>query len=325
MHIRAIFKALLLAGFVLSVSIASSEDKAAPSSDGAATKDLTAELAKAKQKLAPSYTLAYKFAAGDEYRTKVIHLATVETKIKGVEQVTKSRTVSTRIWRIKRVEPSGNIVFENSVEHVEMWNSITGRQEVRYDSAKDKTPPPGFEHVAQSVGKVLATITMDPYGRILARDNAQAQFNPGIGELTIPFPNQAVKAGMSWSIPDEVRVRLDTGEIKKVQTQQRYRLEKVESGVATIGVQTQILTPVNDPKIQAQIVQRLQRGTIKFDLDAGRLIHKQMDLDESVVGFNGPDSHMQYLARFTEEPASITPPSGEQTAKGESATTEVKR
>ena len=321
MHCRATFQALLLTGLLLSVSTTSAEDKAASASGGAAS-NLTTELEKAKQKLAPAYTLAYKFAAGDEYRTKVTHLATVETKIKGVEQITKSRTVSTRKWRITRVEPSGNIVFENSVEHVEMWNSITGRQEVRYDSAKDQTPPAGFEHVAQSVGKVLATITMDPYGRILARDNAQAQFNPGIGELTIPFPNQAVKAGMSWSIPDEVRVRLDTGEIKKVQTQQRYRLEKVESGVATIGIQTQILTPVNDPKIQAQIVQRLQRGTIKFDLDTGRLIHKQMDLDESVVGFNGPDSHMQYLARFIEEPVVKTT---EQTAQEEKRDGEVKR
>src|SRR4029450_1521944 len=58
--------------------------------------DLTAELAKVKEKLAPTYQLAYKFAAGEQFRTKVIHLATVETKIKGVAQATNSRTVSTR-------------------------------------------------------------------------------------------------------------------------------------------------------------------------------------------------------------------------------------
>ena len=125
----------------------------------------------------------------------------------------------------------------------------------------------------------------------------------GIGELTIPFPSQPVKAGQSWSIPEELQVRLEDGSIKKVQTQQKYRLEKVEAGVATIGVETQVLTPVNDAKVQSQLVQRLQRGTIKFDVDAGRLIHKQMDADEEVYGFSGPDSHMQFLARFTEEPA----------------------
>ena len=68
----------------------------------AKTKDasLTSELEKAKKKLAPTYTLAYKFQAGDVNRTKVVHLVTVETKIKGSTQTAKTRSVSTKIWRI---------------------------------------------------------------------------------------------------------------------------------------------------------------------------------------------------------------------------------
>jgi hypothetical protein len=71
--------------------------------------------------------------------------------------------------------------------------------------------------------------------------------------------------------------------------------------------------------VQVELVQRLQRGTIKFDVDAGRLIHKQLDMDQSVFGFNGADSHMQYLARFTEEPVK-----DDQTAKS-STTGDAKR
>jgi len=264
--------------------------------------NLTAELAKATDKLAPVYALAYKFAPGEQFRTKVVHMATVETKIKGVAQKTDSRTLSTRLWRIKQVTSQGEIVFENVIERVEMWNSVEGRKELKYDSAVDKEPQPEFQQVAASIGKVLATVTINRHGRILSRQDAQRQFNPGIGELTIPFPETPVKAGASWSIPDEVRVKLEDGTIKKVQIQQKYRLEKVESGVATIVLETQVLTPVNEPQVQVELVQRLQRGTIKFDVDAGRLIHKQLDMDQSVFGFSGADSHMQYLARFTEEP-----------------------
>jgi hypothetical protein len=102
---------------------------------------------------------------------------------------------------------------------------------------------------------------MDQYGRILSRNDLKKQFNPGIGDLTIPFPNQPVKPGNTWSIPEELPITLDTGTIKKVSIRQRYKLDKVEAGVATISVETQILTPVNDPKIQSQLVQRMQRGT----------------------------------------------------------------
>jgi hypothetical protein len=297
---------LVAAGALLSVvaqSDVAQADDPKPVAPEKPKTDVAAALDRVSDKLAPAYTLAYKFAAGDEIRTKVVHLVTVETTIKGVNQTASTRSVSTKLWKIARIEPTGNIVFEHSVEDVNMWQNVTGRQEVRYNSTTDKMPPPGHEHIAASLGKVLSVITMDKNGRILSRDDKQKQFNPGIGDLTIPFPAEPVKAGASWSIPNEVRVSLEDGTVKKVATRQQYKLDKVEAGVATISVQTQILTPVNDPKVQSQLVQRLQRGTIKFDLDSGHLIHKQMDLDESVYGFSGPDSHMQYLARFTEEPA----------------------
>jgi hypothetical protein len=285
-----------------SVAVLSALADETKSTSAAPEKDLSAELDKTKQQLAPAYSLAYKFAAGDEFRTKVVHLVTVQTKISGTQTEDSSRSVSNRLWRVKQVDGSGNIVFENIVESVDMWTKSTGRAEVRYNSQTDKSPPPEYLLVAESMGKVLSVVTMDPHGRIISRDDKQKQFNPGIGDLTIPFPAQPVKAGNTWSIPDEVQVKLEDGTIKKIATRQRYKLEKVENGVATLSVATQVLTPVNDAKIQSQLVQRLQEGTIQFDIEAGRLLHKQMDLDQQVFGFAGAESHMQYLARFTEEP-----------------------
>ena len=57
----------------------------------------------------------------------------------------------------------------------------------------------------------------------------------------MPFPpgdKQPIKPGVTWSIPDELRLPVEGGTIKKIQTQQQYKLEKVESGVATISVAT---------------------------------------------------------------------------------------
>ncbi len=267
-------------------------------------KQVLVDLEKAKDRILPGFRLAYQLKAGETLRTKVVHLAKVDTKIKGTAQSTTSRTISTRAWRVRDVDAAGNITFENVIEKLEMWNSVEGREESHYNSDTDKSPPAEFAVVAASVGKVLATIKIDPYGRILERKDNQHQYNPGIGDLTVPFPpadKQPIKPGVTWSIPDELRIPVEGGTQKKIQTQQQYKLEKVEAGVATISVATQVLTPVNDPKIQSQIIQRLQKGTIKFDVDAGRLLHKQFDIDEQVFGFSGPESHMQYLARFTEE------------------------
>ena len=96
--------------------------------------------------------------------------------------------------------------------------------------------------------------------------------------------------------------RAEDGTQKKIQTQQQYKLEKVEAGVATIKVDH----PGADAgkRSQAPIANRaaLAERHDQFDVDAGRLLHKQMDIDQEVFGFSGAESHMQYLARFTEEP-----------------------
>jgi hypothetical protein len=264
--------------------------------------DVSAQLEAAKRRVAPQYTLAYKFKPGEDVLTKVVHLVTLETTVQGVTQKASTRSVSTKRWQIEKVDENGNATFVHSVPHVEMWQKVTGRDEVKFDSRKDKTPPPGYEAVAKDVGVPLATIIMDPYGRIIGRENAQPQFNPGIGTLSIPLPAQSVKVGAKWSIPDDVRIRMEDGTAKKIATRQVYKLESVETGVATISVETQVITPFDDPKIESQLVQRMQKGSIKFDIEAGKLIRKQMNLDEQVIGFNGPNSNMQYLARFTEEP-----------------------
>jgi len=252
---------------------------------------------------AEEYTLVYKYHAGEVVQSKVTHLVTVQTKIKGVEQIARTRSISTKSWKIESIDADGNIRFTHQVDDVDMWQSVTGRPEVKYNSQQDKTPPQGYEHVADSVGKPLATVTITPNGRELKekRESAQKQFNPGIGELTVPLPEKPVKIGAEWNMPTEIALKDEDGVVKKINLRQVYRLLKVETGVATIQVESQVITPLKDAKMQTELVQRLQNGTVRFDIDAGRLLLKQMDMNENILGFNGADSSMHYVARFSEE------------------------
>ncbi|MCA9153092.1 MAG: hypothetical protein KDA92_27515, partial [Planctomycetales bacterium] len=63
---------------------------------------------------------------------------------------------------------------------------------------------------------------------------------------------------------------------------------------------TQVLTPIDDPRVQSQLIQRISKGEIRFDVDNGRILSRQLDWDEQVLGFSGADSNMKYLQRLTE-------------------------
>jgi hypothetical protein len=124
-------------------------------------------------------------------------------------------------------------------------------------------------------------------------DNAGAQ-------VVVPLPSEPIAIGEPWSVPTDVPVTLNAGETKTVTVKNRYQLEKVENGVATISVQT-VLPPINDPKRRAQLIQRMTKGTILFDMKAGRVKSQKTDLDEQVIGFSGPGSNLHYLGQFSEE------------------------
>ena len=269
--------------------------------------------------------MRYKFAPGETIRWKVVHLGTTETKISGNTQTSRSRSVSTKLWQVQEVSADGDVTFTHSVENVEMWQQISDRPEVSYDSNKDQQAPPEYQQVAETVGKPLTTVTINAHGEILKKDTESPRINFGLGDIVMLLPPKPVRAGSRWYEPAELQVRHPDGRVERIKIRKLYTLEKVQTGVATIQVKTEVLTPVDQPRIQSQLVQQLTNGTIKFDVDAGRVIAKQIDWDESVVGFNGAESMMKYLARFTEElqtdpgPVATAPPAAGPTARANPA------
>jgi hypothetical protein len=251
-----------------------------------------------------TYTLRYKFRAGETIRWEVLQQTRIRTTVSGTTQVADMVSKSVKAWRVTDVAPDGTAELQNLIESVDMRQQFSGQQEVRYNSQTDEKPVPGFEHVAESIGVPLSEITMNARGEILSRRRhavkAAAQNDDGL--LTIPLPEAPIAVGHTWSLPFEIEVPLENGTVKKVKTLQSFKLAGVKTGVATIEMGTQILTPIHDPAIEAKLIQREQSGTVRFDLDAGRVLSQQMDLDRRVVGFvpNNAASSFHYLNRFTE-------------------------
>jgi hypothetical protein len=279
------------------------------SSRSAEESSLAGELQRARQRATQrAYPLRYRFQPGETCRWRVIHLTTVQTTVQGETEVAKTRAASTKVWQVQEVDDSGNITFQHSVSDVNMWQQVGDREELRYDSTDDLPPPPEYASVAQRVGVPLKTITISPHGQVISRGENEHVVNMGLGEIAIPFPEQPIEVGHRWYAPDEVLVRRPDRRVQRIKTRVEFTLDAVSAGIARISMKTQVLTPVNDPRIEAQLVKQLTAGTVRFDMDAGRIISRQTDWDETVIGFQGPDSLMKYLARFTEDmlPAEAT-------------------
>jgi hypothetical protein len=213
---------------------------------------------------AGTVVLKHKLKAGETLRTRTTHVANTLTRVQGTEDISEANTVSEKVWDVKSVEPNGNITFEYRLEALNISQKQSDRPEVTYNSKTDEKPPEIFARLAETLAKPIATITIDG--------------------------------------SRETRVKLENGTYKTIKLREQYTLEKVSAGVATIRVDTHPLTPSNDANVDSQLMQQLSKGIIKFDIDNGRLISKQLDWEDEVVGFRGAESSLKYSARFTEEP-----------------------
>lgn len=248
-----------------------------------------------------SYVLRYQFQPGETLRWEVVHRSRTDTTISRKRQKAETYSKSTKVWRVLDVGPDGTATFEHMVEDVQMRHEMDGRKPVRYDSRTDEQPPLGFQQVAQSVGVPLVEVTISNRGKILKRQRKKANTaRQAEGEMTIPLPEKPMSVGETWSVPEQIAVKLSTGGGKRIEARHRYTLRSVKTGVATIGVSTQILTPIHDPRIESQLLKHRSRGTLRFDVDAGRVLSQQMDLDKRVVGFHTDASTVHYLTRLTE-------------------------
>lgn len=256
--------------------------------------------ARSSENAGEKYTLRYQFNAGEVVRWQVVHLGSTETRIQGNTQTSRARSSSVKVWKVTDVADNGQISLTHTVYSVDMWQQLTDRPEVRYNSQTDDVVPQEYEQVATTVGIPLTRVTISTEGEIIDRDNS-SPIDLGLGDIVMLLPPKPVKVGGNWYEPSELRIAEKDGRKKKIKIRKLYTLEKVETGVATIRVKTEVLTPVDDARIKAQLVQQLTNGVIKFDVDAGRVLSKKMDWDETIVGFNGADSMMKYLARFTEK------------------------
>jgi len=249
----------------------------------------------------PTYVLVYKFRPGETVRTRVVHRATVDNAIQGTSQTAETRSSSIKVWKISDLAPGGLITFVHSVESVDMWEQTQGRQEVRYNSLTDKEVPDAYKEVAAQIGIPLTVVTMDRNGKVVRRDEKMKQPNVNSMPMAHVLPGEPVAVGAVWTTPLEPDVRQQDGTITKVKGRYRYFLEKVADGVAVIQVEAQVLSLIHDPAIEAQLIQRMPSGTIRFDIDAGRVLSQQLDLDKRVIGFSGPSSSMHCVTRLTEE------------------------
>jgi hypothetical protein len=247
------------------------------------------------------HLLRYKFAMGEVLRYDVRHATNVRTTIDESTQQALTQSDSVKAWKVTDVLPNGEMEFMHVVEWVRMTNEAPQQPANVYDSRKDAKPPRGFEQAAQAVGVPLSVIRIAGDGEVKFREEKHPQPKPPTDmPITLRLPKERVAVSEKWNHPYDVPAERKSGAKLQVRTRRVCTLRQVKSGVAVIDVEYQILTPV-EPYVRAQLIERLTKGTVRFDLERGRILEQEHNVDNRVLGFAGTASSMHYVSRLQEK------------------------
>lgn len=251
----------------------------------------------------PRVQLAYRFETGAFSNYEVVNKQMITTQFKEYVETVTNETTARKQFRVVSVDDAGNATLEPVVQRVVMSAKFGSADPIVCDSDKPEDAPGQFKDVLKTVNKPIARVQVTSSGEMLkvtlmdgAPDGmtaADSLNDPRLNFLTV-LPKEPVGVGASWKDRFSVPVTLGEGRLTQPVTLQRtYEVTKLENGVATISLKTTVITPVADPKIEVQLMQRALVGTLEFDTTRGCVLSQRTMASKVVVGAFGPESKAQ--------------------------------
>ena len=243
--------------------------------------------------------LRYRFTQGQELRWNVQHTLKMKNIISGIEENIETRSRAVKIWKTLDVDINRAATFEYRVEDIDLHQAQTGYDDAIYNSRRDKTIPAEFINLEGKIGVPLAHIKIEPQGKTTKKPLREYDGSISENQIVIPFPDESVSVGASWTKPSEIELLQPNRTVKKIKMRQEFSLEKIHSGLATIKFATLIFTKLI-PKDETQLLEHFALGTMELDLAAGHFIRQQATIDRLVVGIQGASDSIYYCSRTTE-------------------------
>jgi hypothetical protein len=275
------------------------------------------------------YNLVYKFQPNQVVRYEVSSESEIKTQVKNDSETVRNSSRSKRHYAVKAANENGSTGgatgdLELSIDWVHMVASFESPERgnsapVEFQSDDPQKHPPQFEKVLATVGKPTAIIRFSDKGKPIkvlkgaipapppaAPQLAKGPAAPPVADPTpesyfLPFPDEPVSVGETWKDRFDILLVDNDKRRIKITIQRNYRLVAVKDGRATIELRTAVLTPVQDPAIAGQLIQREITGNLVFDLERGIVLSRETGVDNTVVGPFGPNSSMRAKSKYHEK------------------------
>ena len=270
-----------------------------------------------------TYRLAYQFQKGAVVRYETVQNVKFVSQFKGNQETATNKTETQKVYRVLGVNADGSAELELVIEWVRMKADFGGGGlPVEFDSkAPGANTQAKFADVYKNIGKPQANLLCAPTGKVIKVKEMSLVTPAAAGSQSIKltdmtgrddfnfltvFPEEPIKVGKTWIEKSEIKVTVEDKLKETIQLQRKYTLDSVQGNVATVSFKTSVLTPVKNPTIAIQLIQRETSGKLEFDMTRGAMITRNVDSNKSVINPAGNNTAMHSTSYLLERMVTST-------------------
>ncbi len=246
--------------------------------------------------------MQFRWVKGQLLTYKAEHKTSVEEVADGKKTQSGSTLSVVKRWQVAEVDAKGIATLQLSLAAMRNEQVRPSGEILLFDSANpDKGTPELRTQMSKFIGQTLAVLRIDSQGRIWevmqgskARYDAEPPF-------VVSFPEAAPKIGLGWARNFSVALDPPYGNGEKFDATQTFHCTGITGGRMTLAVDNNVKALPENVKDHVPLVQKLTKGEVIFDLQAGRVAEVRLNVDRTVANHQGDGSSYHFQSWFTEQ------------------------
>jgi hypothetical protein len=244
----------------------------------------------------------FRWQKGQVLTYKADHKTNVEEVAEGAKVASASKLSVVKRWQVIDVDAKGSATIQLTLAAMRNEQTRPNGEVLLFDSANpDKGTPELKEQMSKFIGQTLAVVRIDIQGRVLEVKQGSASRYEIEPPFVVVFPAVAPKEGLAWLRPYTVTLDPPYGTGEKLDATQKFQCTKIAAGKATLTVANQFKALPENVKDQVPLVQKLTEGQIVFDIQGGRVVDVQLNIDRTLMNHQGEGSSYHFQSWFTEQ------------------------
>lgn len=246
----------------------------------------------------------FQFQHGQVLQYRVEQVSSATDSLGDYRTTVSTRVEQVKCWQVLNVEPDGTALMQLSLLKLKVSQRLPTGEVWEFDSTSpDLSHPLLRDRLGDYVGKRLAVLRVDPWGRIV-EVRSSALVPADHYQVELPFvaclPGRELAVGQTWVRTFRIPVESSNKARNEVEAEQQFQVRGIHNNQIAIAFTTQFRDQPREALARLPLLQYQPQGEAVFDPQLGLVVSARYVSSGIVEGHQGDGSRYEFSSEIRE-------------------------